>query len=168
MRNYIENILNSEPLIFLKGAIIFLIGPIDLKFAYLGIVMAVDMFLGIQVAIKQKQFKWSVLFKKLRDKIIIYFIWIAMFHAFDKIAGMTDSARLAVVTVLAILEILSAIKNTAQLGYKTIARALEQAYLSLINIVPISTEEQEDGSGRMDNRQGGSGKVEKRKSAKSD
>lgn len=59
-----------------------------------------------------------------------------MFHAFDMIAGLPDSARWAVVSMLAGLEILSAIKNTASLGQTRLADALESLYLSLTKGAP--------------------------------
>lgn len=131
MKNFIINLFTSEPFLFFKGALVFLIGPLNLQIAYLFLAIAVDLVFGIQVANKERTFKWSILFEKVRKKVFIYLLWISMFHAFDMIAGLPNSARWAVVVMLAGMEILSAIRNTAALGHGRLAEALERIYLSL-------------------------------------
>lgn len=54
-----------------------------------------------------------------------------MFHAFDMIAGLPNSARWAVIMSLAGLEIISATKNTAKLGHNRLADVIESVYLAL-------------------------------------
>lgn len=121
----------GEPLTWLKGALIFLLGPINLQLMYLLLAIGIDLCFGVQIALREKTFKWKILFKKLRQKIVVYAMWISMFHAFDMVAGLPDSARWAVVVMLAGLEILSAIKNTAKLGHNRLAEGLERLYLTL-------------------------------------
>lgn len=59
-----------------------------------------------------------------------------MFHAFDMIAGLPNSARWAVVVMLAGMELVSAAKNTAKLGHGKLADALEGVYLALMKSQP--------------------------------
>lgn len=120
-----------DPLLWLKGGLVFLIGPINIQLAYLLLALGIDLVFGIQIAIRDRTFKWSILFKKLKNKIMVYVLWIAMFHAFDMVAGLPDSARWSVIVLLAGLEIVSAIKNTAKLGHNRLAEGLEKLYLSL-------------------------------------
>jgi len=131
MKSLISNIISSEPFTVVKGALIFLIGPLNLQLAYLLLAIAIDIAFGIQVAIKEKQFKWKTLFSKAKRKLIIYGLWISMFHSFDMVTGLPDSARWAVIVMLAGMELMSAIKNTAKLGHNQLADALEEVYLAL-------------------------------------
>lgn len=158
MKNFLNNLFNSEPFVFLKGALIFLIGPINSQLAYLGIVIAFDLILGIRVAIKKKLFRWSILLRKLRTKIMIYSLWISIFHAFDIVADMSGSARWSVILALMGLEALSALKNTAKLGHKEIAEALGNAYLSLVSATTsaIVEEVEEKIEEMIDGKKGGS------------
>jgi phage-related holin len=136
MKNFIANLVSTEPFLFVKGALIFLLGPLNLQLAYLLLAVGIDLVFGIQVARKEKTFKWSLLFSKVRKKIFIYALWISMFHAFDMIAGLPDTARWAVVVMLAGMELVSAAKNTAKLGHSKLADALEGLYLSLMRSQP--------------------------------
>lgn len=135
-------IWTHEPFIFVKGALIFMVGPLDIQLAYLILAIAIDLVFGIQVALKNKSFKWSILIKKVSHKLLIYTLWIGMFHAFDMVAGLPDTARWAVITMLAGLEIVSAIKNTATLGHSRLADALENLYLSLTKNNPTQQQAQ--------------------------
>lgn len=136
MKNFILNLLNTEPIVFIKGALIFLLGPLNLQLAYLLLAVGIDLVFGIQVARKEQAFTWSILFQKVRSKIFIYGLWISMFHAFDMIAGLPNSARWAVVVMLAGMELVSAAKNTAKLGHGKLADALEGVYLALMKSNP--------------------------------
>jgi phage-related holin len=144
MKNFILNLYHSDPFIFVKGMLLFLLGPLNLQLGYLLIAIAIDLVFGIQVAKKTKTFKWKLLFSKVRSKIVIYALWIAMFHAFDMIAGLPNSARWAVVVMLAGMELMSAAKNTAKLGHGKLADALEALYLTLLRTNPTLNAE-EDG-----------------------
>lgn len=55
-----------------------------------------------------------------------------MFHAFDMVTGLPNTARWSVIVMLLGMELLSAMKNTAQLGHGRLSDALEHVYLSLI------------------------------------
>jgi phage-related holin len=136
MKQFFLNLMSTEPMVFLKGALIFLLGPLNLQLAYLLLAVGIDLIFGIQVAKKEQAFKWSILFQKVRTKIFIYGLWISMFHAFDMIAGLPDSARWAVVVMLAGMELVSAAKNTAKLGHGKLADALEGIYLALMKSQP--------------------------------
>ncbi len=150
----------AEPFFWLKGSLIFLIGPIDLQLAYLLLAIAVDLVFGIQIAVKEHTFKWSILVRKLRQKLTVYILWIAMFHAFDMVTGLPNSARWAVVAMLAGLEIISAIKNTARLGHSKLADALEGLYLALTRNQPHQVNEDEHHK-YQDAEKGGTGSNEK-------
>lgn len=136
MKAFFTHLVTNEPFLFLKGSLIFLIGPLDLQLAYLILAVAIDLIFGIQVAVMENKFKWTILFNKVRRKFMIYGLWIAMFHAFDVIAGLPDTARWSVVVMLAGMEILSAVRNTAALGHSKLAEALESVYLTLTKSLP--------------------------------
>lgn len=147
MKNFILNLYHSDPFIFIKGIMIFLLGPLNLQLGYLLIAIAIDLCFGIQVARKEKTFTWKLLLQKVRSKFLIYALWIAMFHAFDMIAGLPNSARWAVVVMLAGMELMSAAKNTAKLGHGKLADALEALYLTLLRTTPtlnVSEDDEED------------------------
>jgi phage-related holin len=131
MKSFILKVISSEPFLLVKGILIFLIGPLNHQLAALLLTLAIDLVFGIMVAKKEKQFAWGKLFTMVRRKLLIYGLWIAMFHAFDVVAGLPNSARWAVVVLLAGLELMSAIKNTARLGYSNLAHALEVMFLAL-------------------------------------
>lgn len=124
---------------------IFALGSINEQLAYLGIVMLIDLIFGIQVARKNKEFKWRTLWTKTRIKVFLYTLWIVMSHAFDQVAGLPDTARWSVLLVLAGLEILSAIKNTSKLGHSRLAEALENMYLALIKPKGGGTDNEDTG-----------------------
>lgn len=74
-----------------------------------------------------------------------------MFHAFDMVTGLPETARYAVLVMLCGMEMLSAIKNTAKLGHNTLATALEQMYFSLIKVKsPTETEKKSEEGGNQD------------------
>jgi phage-related holin len=147
VKTFITNLLNAEPLLFIKGGLIFLLGPLNLQLAYLLLAVGIDLIFGIQVARKEQQFKWSLLFTKVRHKVYIYAMWISMFHAFDMVAGLPDTARWAVVVMLVGTELISAAKNTAKLGHNKLSNLLESVYLSLMKSQPslenLTTAEEE-------------------------
>lgn len=136
MKTYFANLFSNELSLFVKGAFIFLLGPLNLQLAYLSLAVVIDLVFGIQVARKEKTFSWNLLFSKVQKKIFIYALWISMFHAFDMIAGLPNSARWAVVVMLAGMELVSAAKNTAKLGHTRLADALEGLYLALMRNNP--------------------------------
>lgn len=123
--------LFEEPLVFLKGALVFVLGPLTYHLAYLGMVILVDLFFGIRVAVKEKTFKWKLVFTKVLTKVTTYIAIIVMFHAFDKVTGLPDTARWSVIFILLGTEMVSAIKNTSKLGYGKLADQLENIYLTL-------------------------------------
>lgn len=143
MKNFFANSIIFEPLIILKGALIFLVGPLNLQLAYLFLAVGIDLVFGIQVAKKEKTFEWKLLILKVRKKVLVYVLWISMFHAFDMVAGLPNTARWAVIVMLAGMEIVSAIKNTARLGHGTLADALESLYFSLTKNSPTSKDKDE-------------------------
>lgn len=136
MKTFIMELFARDSFIFFKGSLIFLLGPLNLQLAYLLLAIGIDLSFGVEVAIKEKTFKWSIFFSKLRKKLFVYIMWISMFHAFDMIAGLPNTARWAVVVMLAGMELVSAAKNTARLGHGKLADALEGAYLALVKSNP--------------------------------
>jgi phage-related holin len=121
----------SEPFLLLRGAMVFALGPINHQIYYLALAMVVDLIFGIQVALKEKDFKFSTMINKFGAKVSLYSLWVVLFHAFDKISGLPDTGRWALILMLVGLEIFSAIKNTSKLGYTALADALEKLYLGL-------------------------------------
>lgn len=140
MREFMVNLVAAEPFLFFKGALIFLIGPLDMQLAYLALAVGIDLVFGIQVARNEKSFRWSILIEKVQKKLFVYIMWISLFHAFGSILGLPDSSRWSVILLLAGMEVMSAIKNTAKLGHGRLADALEGLYLSLVRIKPAPKE----------------------------
>lgn len=134
MRGFLTGLMamTEEPLLWLKGAIVFLIGPIDFHLAYLMLAMSVDLAFGVQLAVRERAFSWKKMYQKFGSKAKVYLLWIIMFHAFDMIAGLPDSARWSLILILVGMEIVSAIKNTSRLGHSDLAEALSNLYLTLI------------------------------------
>lgn len=117
--------------IWLKGALIWLVGDLNYQLGYLLIVIMVDMLFATWAAKKHNEFEWSILLTKLRGKLTVYALWIIAFHAVDKMLNLPNSGRWMVTVALLGAEILSSAKNTAKLGYTHIADALENIYKSL-------------------------------------
>lgn len=140
MKEFVVNLFTTEPFLFLKGALIFMIGPLDVQLAYLFIAIGIDLLFGIQVARKEQSFRWFILLDKVRKKIFVYIMWISLFHAFGTILGLPDSARWSVILLLAGMEVVSAIKNTARLGHSRLSDALEGLYFSLVKNNPAIRE----------------------------
>ena len=136
MKTFIIKLFATDSFMFVKGSLIFLLGPLNLQLAYLLLAVGIDLVFGVEVARKEKTFKWSIFFTKVRKKLFVYIMWISMFHAFDMIAGLPNTARWAVVVMLAGMELVSAAKNTAKLGHGKLADALEGAYLALVKSNP--------------------------------
>jgi phage-related holin len=137
-----RSFFEQEPLLFLKGAVIFAIGPLNHQLSYLFIAMFIDLIFEGQVARKEGQFKLPSLMKKFWGKVFTYVLWIAMFHAFDGVTGLPDTARLSLIIALVGLEIVSATKNTAKLGHNKLAETLGNLYLSLTKNKGGSTDEE--------------------------
>ncbi len=131
----------GEPWIFLKGALVFILGPLSHQPAYLLVAIVVDLIFGIQVAIKTKTFRRKILFHKFGRKVSTYLLWIVMFHAFDMATGLPDTARWSLISILVGLEITSAIKNTTKLGYGVLAEAISALYLNFTKHKGGSTDE---------------------------
>lgn len=154
-----KDFFSSEPLLFLKGAVVFAIGPLNHQLSYLALAMVIDLIFGVQVALKEKNFKPMVMVKKFGIKAVTYSLWIAMFHAFDMVAGFPDTARWSLILILVGLEIMSAIKNTSKLGYGVLADALERLYLSLAKQKGGATDvEEEQPEAKPKKRRTSSGK----------
>lgn len=137
----------QEPMIFIKGIIVFLLGPLDLQLTYLFAVIVIDSMFGVQVAKKEKKFTWTLLASKLANKLLGYSLWIMMFHAFDMVAGLPDTSRWALITMLVGLEILSSIKNTAKLGHVKLAMQLEALYMAIVRPkMPEALLEEQEGN----------------------
>lgn len=136
MKNFAASFLIGEPLIFLKGAIIFILGPINAQLAYLLLAVAIDIVFGVQLAVRQKEFSIKTLFVKVYRKLIVYALWLSMFNAFDMVAGLPNTARWALIVMLVGMELLSAAKNTAKLGHGKLSDAIEHVYLTLIKTNP--------------------------------
>lgn len=130
-------------LIFFKGSLLFLIGPLNAQLGYLMLALLIDVIFGIKVARQNNTFSWNILSRKVGNKIIIYGAWIAMFNALDMVAGLPNTSRTAVIVVLVSMEILSSSKNTARLGYDRLAKLLENVYDLFAKDSPIAPKRDE-------------------------
>lgn len=126
----------GETLLFLKGALLFLIGPLNAQLSYVVVAIFIDLMFGMRVAKKEKTFSWSLFSTKVSNKLLVYGAWVAMFNAVDMAAGLPSTARTAVIVVLIGMEITSASKNTAKLGYGRLARLMENIYLMITKDTP--------------------------------
>ena len=142
----------GESLLFLKGGLLFLIGPLNAQLYYVFIALGIDLLFGIKVALKNKAFSWKVLSTKVSNKILVYGAWVALFNALDMVAGLPNTARSAVIMLLISMEIISASKNTAKLGYNRLADLLENIYFMVSKDNPVAPkkEDVEEGSDKDD------------------
>lgn len=134
----------GETLLFLKGSLLFLIGPLDAQLMYVGVALLIDLVFGVKVAKKEKTFSWKVFTTKVSNKVLIYVAWIAMFNAMDMVVGLPNTARTSVIVVLMSMEILSASKNTAKLGYGRLAELLENIYFVLSKENPVAPKKEDE------------------------
>lgn len=131
----------GETSLFIKGALVFLIGPFDDKMKGLVIFILIDLVLGINAAKKLMIFTWRDLAIKMQKKLIVYACWIVMFNILDKILGLPGAARNAIILVLIAMEFFSASKNTAKMGYGRLARIMESLYLTFMQGTGIPMDE---------------------------
>jgi phage-related holin len=112
----------------LRGALVVVLGPLNLQIGYLLLVLALDLYLGIKVALKEHKFSFRYMGEKTLEKTITYGVWIAISHAFDMVTRLPGTARwLCIVTLLG-WEVCSSLKSTRKLGYKVIADGLEDMF----------------------------------------
>jgi phage-related holin len=137
----------GETLLILKGGLLFLIGPLNAQLAYVAVVIFIDLLFGMRVAAKEKVFSWRVLGSKVSNKLLIYGAWIAMFNALDMAIGLPNTARNAVILILISMEIFSASKNTAKLGYGKLASLMENVYFLITKDNPVAPKEEEKQEG---------------------
>lgn len=131
----------GETSLFIKGALVFLIGPFDEKMKGLIIFIFIDLVLGINAAKKLMIFTWRELAVKMQKKLIVYACWIVMFNILDKILGLPGAARNAIILVLIAMELFSASKNTAKMGYGRLAKIMENLYLTFMQGTGIPMDE---------------------------
>lgn len=127
----VTDLLSEEALIFFKGSLVFLIGPLDLKIAYLGVAMFVDLMFGMRVASAEKRFSWWILMSQVRRKVFVYGGWIMLFNALDAVLGLDQLARTTMIFLLITTEVFSVSNNTSKLGYGRLANAIERIYFTL-------------------------------------
>lgn len=139
----------GEFAIVLKGSLLFLIGPINAQLGYVAVAVLIDLMFGIRVAVKTKSFSWNIFVKKVSNKILIYAAWIALFNALDMVVGLPSTARTSVIVLLISMEILSASKNTAKLGYGKLAGLLENIYYLVSKDVPAAPKEDDKEGGEQ-------------------
>lgn len=126
----------AEPTAWIDIVIVtvrFFVGPLNAELLYLLLAMAIDTTFGMMVAKRNRTWSWLRLLDLTSKKVMVYMLWLAMFNAFDNIAGLPNTARWSVIMILVGFEIISAVKNTSRLGYSRLAGALENVYLSLTN-----------------------------------
>jgi len=145
----------GEVLLFLKGALLFLVGPLNAQLAYMFVAIGIDLFFGIKVASKEKTFSWNTLAVKVGNKVMIYGAWIAMFHVLDMVIGLPSTARNGVILLLISMEIMSASKNTAKLGYGKLATLLENIYFVVSRDNPLALKKEEEDKEGASSDKGG-------------
>lgn len=122
----------SEGALFLKGAMVLLLGPLDKHLQYLAVMILIDLLLGVTVAKRLKVFTYGSLVEKMQAKLVVYFSWIVIFNMVDGFVGLSGAGRNSIIVLLVMMEMLSAVKNTSSLGYGKLADILERMYLSLM------------------------------------
>lgn len=135
---------SGEALLFMKGALLFLIGPFNAQVYYVCVAIFIDLVFGMKVAAKEKVFSWRVFAGKVSNKILVYGAWIAMFNALDMVIGLPSTARNGVILLLISMEIISASKNTAKLGYGRLAELLENMYFMVSKDSPFALKKDEE------------------------
>lgn len=138
---WFQNTYMNETTLFLKGAVVFLVGPFDDKLKGLAVIVIIDLILGINAAMRLHIFTWRELVVKMQKKILIYGCWIIMFNILDKVLGLPGAARSAMIFLLIGMEFVSATKNTARMGYGKLAKLMEGIYLSFMQGSGIPMEE---------------------------
>jgi len=133
----------------LQAVFFFLLGSIDYRFAYLVLIIVIDTGLGVYASLKIKEFQSKLFFKKTAGKLVLYLIALITFNAFDNLVNLPGTARLFCLIALGGLEMVSILKNIADLGYPQISKALLQAYRDVLrsafpDVTPVETEEKED------------------------
>jgi phage-related holin len=137
----------GESLLFFKGALLFLIGPLNAQLSYVALAIFIDLMFGMRVAKKERTFSWSMFGSKVGNKLLVYGAWVSMFNALDMVAGLPNTARNAVILVLISMEIFSASKNTAKLGYGKLASLMENIYFLITKDNPVAPKEEEKQEG---------------------
>jgi len=107
------------------------LGTVDLQVAYLLLIIGVDTLLGVMVAHKTGQLNLRDFSIKTFRKLAIYLAAMVLFHAFDQVASLPGTARWLCLVALAGIELMSSLKNIANLGYTEVAEALQKIYEDL-------------------------------------
>lgn len=131
MMGLFESINQLDVSNYLNTLMAFVFGDSIMQLQYLTISVFIDSSLGMRAARKEGVFSFGIAVDKIINKVIIYSSWVALFHAFDTVANLDNTAKTAVVLLLLSTEIMSAIKNTGRLGYGSLANSLERIYESL-------------------------------------
>ncbi len=141
----------ARVLFFLQGALIAALGPLNLQIGYLFLVVAVDFILGVWAAKKTGSYDSRYAFSRSIEKLIVYTIWIIIFHSLDMVAKLPGTARWLCILALVGQEIMSALRNTGRMGYTGVVQALASVYMSLTNKLmpsyPQCSQQREDTEG---------------------
>lgn len=146
----------GESMLLMKGSLLFLIGPLNAQLSYVVLAIVIDLLFGMRVAAKEKVFSWSVFTGKVGNKIFVYTAWISLFNALDMVAGLPNTARNAVILVLISMEIFSASKNTAKLGYGKLASLMENVYFLITKDNPVAQKQEVPPAKPVEENQEGS------------
>jgi phage-related holin len=117
--------------IYIQGALVWALGPLDKNIEYLLLIVLIDTIFAINVAKVKGTFSFKIMVLKTADKLMIYFLWISMSHAFEVISGMTG-ARYSILLSIITIEVVSALRNTSQSGRGQIASVIMIAYKSIL------------------------------------
>lgn len=142
MEQFIE--LLEKIAIFSNGLLILLLGPLNIQLYCVFILVVCDLILGVMASRKNKTFNKKYFLSRTIEKTIIYLVWIVIGHTFDIIIKMPDVFRGIVVIIMASHEFASALRSTKELGYNTLAHALEKRVGPLIK-KETKEEENEEG-----------------------
>jgi len=115
-----------------KGIMIVLIGPLNIQLGYLLLVICLDFILGIKLSKKNKNFRFKTTANSVIEKLIVYGIWISIWHSVDMVTSLPGTSRLLCIMALLGHEILSAIKKTKDIGYGELSQSLSSVFTLLM------------------------------------
>lgn len=112
--------------VIVQGLLILLMGPLNIQLGCVIIIVIGDLILGVMAAKKNETFKRDYFVAKTIEKTIVYLVWIIIGHAADVMISLPNTIRGIIVFTMFGHEFASAIKNTGELGYKSLTEGIEK------------------------------------------
>lgn len=138
--------------LFMKAALFWAVGPLNVQLGYLVFMLIADTVLGIMASRRTERFRLGLFFQKTAEKGVFYIVLIALFNSFDNVANLPGTARWLCLMGLAGLELTSSIKNISRLGWPALARVMEQAYRDIfrsVDATPVLDAGEASGGGEV-------------------